>query len=305
MCAAVKKIPIEKPVFLIGMPRSGTTILYECIANHEEFAWVSRLSNYFPGLPFIENIERFFLHSGPWWNESESRIEKIKAKLALRPVEGVRFWGHYLGEDFLLNFNPVLTDESVLALRRAVCRLVKCQKKKRFLGKITGPSRISVLRKIFPDALFIHVVRDGRAVVNSLMRVNFWGRKGGLHRAFWKNGLTSEDYATWETYDKAPVVLAALEWQRVVLETREKGATLAEDKYMELRYEDFVSNPHECLADIFRFAGVGQSMRAFDLLGERGIAHRNFRYQEVSGEDIKMMERAIHASLSLYNYEVS
>ena len=39
---------MDKPIFLIGCPRSGTTILLRLIAAHEELAWVSRYVNKLP-----------------------------------------------------------------------------------------------------------------------------------------------------------------------------------------------------------------------------------------------------------------
>ena len=37
---------IKKPVFIIGCPRSGTTLLLDLLAAHEAFAWASHYTNH-------------------------------------------------------------------------------------------------------------------------------------------------------------------------------------------------------------------------------------------------------------------
>ena len=33
---------IEKPIFIVGVPRSGTTLLYTLLAQHKDLGWFSR-----------------------------------------------------------------------------------------------------------------------------------------------------------------------------------------------------------------------------------------------------------------------
>jgi hypothetical protein len=49
------------------------------------------------------------------------------------------------------------------------------QGKPLFLHKFTGWPRTGFIRAVFPDARFIHIVRDGRAVVASEIRTSWWG----------------------------------------------------------------------------------------------------------------------------------
>ena len=60
----------------------------------------------------------------------------------------------------------------------AVFEQMLTPKRNRLLIKITGWSRIGFLDEIFPDARFIHIVRDGRAVASSLLHVDLHGAAG-------------------------------------------------------------------------------------------------------------------------------
>lgn len=80
------------------------------------------------------------------------------------------------------------------------------------------------LARIHPRARFIHVIRDGRAVVNSLMKVN------------WCNPKTGKSLWYCESVDKA-----ALYWAENIKQIRAQSP--GPERYLELRYEDLVSNP--------------------------------------------------------------
>ncbi len=80
------------------------------------------------------------------------------------------------------------------------------------------------LARMHPRARFIHVIRDGRAVVNSLMKVN------------WSNPKTGQSLWYCASVDKA-----ALYWAENIKQIRAQSP--GPERYYELRYEDLVSSP--------------------------------------------------------------
>ena len=90
------------------------------------------------------------------------------------------------------------------------------------------------LNTLFPDADFIHVIRDGRDVVSSLLTMD------------WPDVRTGEPMAM--TRDPA---IAAATWARQVETGRAFKA--AGCKIIEIRYEALVQNPRETLGEIFEF----------------------------------------------------
>jgi hypothetical protein len=88
------------------------------------------------------------------------------------------------------------------------------------------------IRQAIPDALFVHIVRDGRDVALSLDKLGWsrplpWDRNGGL-------------------------VAAALQWQWMLRKGRGSAPALGGD-YTEVRFEDLVRSPQETLATLGRF----------------------------------------------------
>jgi hypothetical protein len=85
----------------------------------------------------------------------------------------------------------------------------------------------------WPEARFVHIVRDGRDVCLSVLG--------------WKKvGKILGRYTTWE---EDPVSTAALWWERKVRAGHEAGAAFGPGLYHEMRYEDLILDPEgECRA---------------------------------------------------------
>jgi hypothetical protein len=136
------------------------------------------------------------------------------------------------------------------------------------------------LDSIFPDARFVHVVRDGRAAVHSLLNVAFWREKGGLEQPFWEGGLSQEDLRLWHANSKEPGTLAALQWKRILEIARLESTTIHPTRYREIRYEDFVESPYESLRNLYEFCDLDDSPRGHKFLENgHGLANFNDRYR--------------------------
>ncbi len=84
--------------------------------------------------------------------------------------------------------------------------------------------RIPTIAALFDEAVFIHIIRDGRDVAGSLHEAHFGPNHLGA---------------------------AALYWERAVLAGRRDGGPLG-DRYLEVRYEDLIADPREQLERICR-----------------------------------------------------
>ena len=124
--------------------------------------------------------------------------------------------------------------------------------KARFVNKHPRNSvRIDYLRRVFPDARFIHVIRDGRAGVSSIVgQIRSRPRRakqplGGFCRPLGWRALVRDDL----------VEQTALQWQAIVRHVRERGHALGPD-YREVRYEELCARPRETYRGLFEFAGL-------------------------------------------------
>jgi len=289
---------IDTPIFLIGMGRSGTTVLAEAISIHKDLGWISKYVEVFPALPQLSFINKLVdipflgVYLRGKKRQSKGLINFIRRFLPYC-IENYNIWENFCGKKFSYDYlaHQKASEAEREAIIKYVQTILKFQRKKRFFAKFTGPPRICFLQSIFPDAYFIHVIRDPRAVVNSLLKVKFWREGGGLDRPWWQ-GLPKEYIEEWKKRNKSPVALAALQWKRVVSLTWEEKKYAKPGHFIEIRYEDFVEKPHEYLTEIFHKVGLEDSPEAHKYISSIGKLHNmNYKYkQDLSKEDIKIIE---------------
>lgn len=250
------------PIFALGAPRSGTTVFFEVFGRHQDLAWPSNYTERFPrqhGLNFIRRLldNRFYCFYGmkpqygaPWYN-----------KYLFRPGEAYDFWNTYsgLGKGFSRGYllGQEALPEAVEGLNRATESIRKMQGRERFSCKLTGPSRLAYLNSVFPNAYYVHIIRHGKAVTESLMRVPFWKQGGGFDGPYWDGGFPEAYSKIWQESHASPGILTALQWRTIIEFTRQEAQRFVpKDRYIEIRYEDFVADPVGVVSRTYEFCGL-------------------------------------------------
>lgn len=107
---------------------------------------------------------------------------------------------------------------------------------------------MDTIAEVLPDARFIHMVRDSRAVVASLLRASRepWGRG-------WAPGSTRAAAERWRSH-----VAAA-----------EAFGERTPDRFMRVRYEDLLAAPAPELARVFDFLGLGSDPERLETIIDR------------------------------------
>ena len=90
------------------------------------------------------------------------------------------------------------------------------------------------IKKSIPNALFLHIIRDGRDIALSLKKMG---------------GFTP---LPWDRSEQRSLVATALYWEWMVRNGRSAGRKFAAD-YMELHYEDLILRPREILRELSGF----------------------------------------------------
>ncbi len=245
------QMKIDRPIFIVGAPRSGTNIFYRTFARHPDLAWISNITKKVPSSLWLTRLIMLFRGDH-------------------RPTEANNVWQKFTrGDDEALGREDV-GQEARNYLRRVLQNNLHIFCKPRFINKCPGNSvRIDFLKEIFPDALFIHILRDGRAAAYSIMRSRL-GHSG----AYW-----SVKPPGWRELLKVPLVDAcALQWKMTVAAVLKSAQKLPPEQYMEVRYEEFVARPAEIFMQVGTRCGlVWQN----ELLNEItvGIDNRNYKWQ--------------------------
>jgi hypothetical protein len=96
---------------------------------------------------------------------------------------------------------------------------------------------LRLLERLFPDALYVHLVRDGRDAALSFLQM--------------PEGIVTR---TWAHPRDAPGF--ACQWRNEVAGARALGGRVGAPRYLEVRYEDFVTDPELHIRAICRFGDL-------------------------------------------------
>ena len=209
---------MKPPVFIVGCPRSGTSYLYHLFLSAGGFAEFHTQMNVF------DVLEPIYGDLGSTANKQRMMKDWLKSKAfrvsGLQPGEiekKVMSECHGAG-DFL----RIVMDE--VARTQGVDRWAD--------STPTNVPHMLRIKRDFPQAKFIHIIRDPRDLALSL------DKKG------WSRPLP---------WDKRNSLLAAgVYWEWIVRKGRKNGEQLGSD-YIETRYEDLVQSPAAELAKIGEF----------------------------------------------------
>lgn len=279
---------ISRPIIIIGSGRSGTTIISEILFRHEDLAWPSNYQEKFPSVPAINSVRSLF--ENKFWNlqGQKPQLNKVSRinKILFKPAEAYNFWEYLTGPEvdfsrgFLIEERP--TEKDIKKIRKAFRKLVGYQSKKRLAFKITGPSRIGYLKAIFPDAIFINVVREPLSTINSWLNVDFWQDKG-KHQLWWTGAYTEQEKEWANKNADKPELLAAMQYRKL-MEMTEKEITEQKAHCLTIRYEDFVDDASTVINRILHFAELEPSKTVNNYLS--GIKIYNQNKNEAKGKPV-------------------
>jgi len=245
-----KKIP---PFFILGSQRSGTTLLRLMLNAHSKIA--------------IPEEGGFWMPLLKDYREGSTKIIK-KAKL-LRYIDYIKNNPQFSLWNFEVNslFETLQTKEE-LALKELMLLTYEAFSKthgKQCWGDKT-PSffrMVPVLKKIFPNAKFIHLIRDGRDIYLSLKRID---------------------------KSKRNISVQALEWVYKIKKARKDLSILKPSQVLELRYEDLVTSPTQILKKTCDFLQVRYEKEMLEYWKSSdkyiGIHHSELIFQPVSSKSV-------------------
>ena len=264
----MKRLAIERPIFIVGCGRSGTTVLYETLSAHPQLAWFSNYTERWPRIPqlgWLSHLRR------------SQRVRRSDSRFVPKPMEGYPLWNRCTGRSLARNAPLTETDVAEAeseCLRKLIVGHLRYQRARRFINKNTRNSRrIRYLKEMFPDAVFVHVLRDPRATAASLVNVHWW-RDLPL---WWAENQTPRQLTTDGETD---AVIAARHWRFVVERLLADSEALRDSDYLEVRYEDFVDAPVDVLANILDFCELPWSDRVAEASTDRPLTSKNTKFRE-------------------------
>lgn len=275
----------KAPVFVLGCGRSGTTLLYHMLLSAGNFAVYRVESNVINLLEprFGDLSDRRSQHRllDAWYNSRLYTLSGLdKPELEARVAAECKNGGDFL---------RIIMEE--MARKQGVERWAD-----------TTPEHLLHLHRIketIPNALIIHIIRDGRDVALSTEKLGY------IRPLPW---------------DRKPIAMVSgLYWEWMVNKGRRDGKALGDD-YIEVHFEDLIDRPQETLNKLGPFIGQELDYEHIQKVGIGSVSAPNTSFkggqQEqfspigrwktgYSSEDLATLEGLIGGTLQELNYELA
>ncbi len=162
---------------------------------------------------------------------------------------------------------------------------------KRIINKHPENSlRLEFIREVFPEAFYIHLIRDGRAVVNS----NLGRRKSGLPFAGWVLPPDWQDFT-----DHDPVEQFAYMWKCCVDSIQSAAPGLK--NFREIRYEDLAEDQDRIFRELLQWLQIPIDEQVLRQMPR--VENRNFKWKErLTEQEVAMIQRYAGETLARNGY---
>lgn len=305
---------VDRPIFIVGCPRSGTGILHQMVRLHPSVAWITPLSNWVCGKSWFEAIppslarivESLLLHL-PNAALPQRLRGPFDGSLDLPGVfethEGHSIWNRVFGDAAHHRATEAAVSPAVRDYLQAVARWHRrYHRRPRFVNKTPRNAlRLRFLHAVFPNAFIVHLVRDGRAVAASILKRR---RAEGLDARQWW-GARPPGWRSVRT--DSPLAQAAWTWRQCLSHVEADASVYPDDQFLELHYESFTRDPDTTLRRLFSF--VGLSTADFFTPTNRQqldqIHDARPTWQRLSRDQQVDLERRLAPTLQRYGYEAS
>jgi hypothetical protein len=292
--------------FIVGAARSGTTLLYKALCLHPQVAFISNWVGRFPGHLWLASLDRVARRMPATrrrvWFGRDSNAYVYGARRPLRerifpmPVEGEPVYGRCgIGRPGGPSV-PAVDDPGgrLEEALRSICHFsggaVVVSK------RIANNLRIPLLARAFPEARFVEIVRDGRAVAYSLSRVDWWESS-----YVWWYGGTPE---RWRDEGGDPWEMCARNWVEEVRNIRSGLGLVEPERVTSLRYETLVEDPVRTLEGVAASIGLPPSAAWRAELARLGFPNRDDAWRTELERDVVQRITSIQLEeLRAHGYE--
>lgn len=257
-CRLGRKPILKRPVFIIGCGRSGTTILGNTLAVHASVTYLNEYrhlwANAYPA-------------SDVWSSRARERGGRVDlTESVCTPERNRRLRANFYCETFVTG-RPRLVEKFPV-----------------------NNFRLPFVDAIFPDALFVHLLRSGLEVARSIEKMGQEGLWYGHDDYKWK---ALEAYAgRSERYRDLPALCdtarrrGLLEWRMSVETAVDFFDALPAERHVSLTYEELLDRPVEVIRRIEEFAGLAPS-KTVHSFAEANLQRRSPRIDVTHLSDVE------------------
>ncbi len=251
MTATPAPTTVEKPILLVGAERSGSTMFRLMLDHHRRLAFQK---------------------------EFEFAVDQVKDCGCRPDTEAFRHW---LRTQRTFNNTGFTIDESLGYDELVHSFLIQKMQGKERVGA-TVHRHLERLPYLFPDAMYLHLIRDPRDVARSNIGM---GWAGNVYHGV----------ARWIEVEHA--------WDRF-------KQTLPDDRWIEVRFEELVAEPQATLTRVCQWVGLAYDEAMLGYIDQSSYDRPDPKLtqqwrRKLSEEEIRLVEARVGAMLTQRGYEPS
>jgi len=276
----LKYLDLYPPVFIIGPPRSGTTVLYQLLCKHTNFSYINNFIGNWYRIPILAAKVYITLFQGR--NELELISNFGKSKNHYGPNEFGEFWYKYYSKTHSFkNQNKKSADK----LKMEIAAITKIFEKPILLKNVVNSMRIQSLSNIFDNSTFIVIGRDKLDNAQSILNARI-----SLHNN--KNHRWSVITPSMRNNPSLPFFKDIInQLSDIQLNIESSLERLGNDKFIFIEYEDLCNNTPKVIKSIL------QKLNSKGLnLSEKGQIPRKLNFstgRKVSDSDYELLKDQI------------
>ena len=179
-----------QPVYIIGCPRTGSSILYQILTQKLDVLYLDNLADVLhPNLLLGMSLSKKFFDNKP--HNCFSSVEGDTWACGLHaPSESGDFWYQYLPKDRHFIDYADFNEKHVRDFQRQIFSVIQKFEKPFLFKNLNAGQRMRLLSKVSPDAKFIYVKRDFHGTAFSIL--NSRNRLGKSNSDWWS--IKPKDY---------------------------------------------------------------------------------------------------------------
>lgn len=288
-----------KPIFMLGAPRTGSTVLYQIVVNNFNLFYISNFINdYFSQYPmtggYLDRLlnPRATVSYQSYYGKTAGQFE---------PSEGSQFFKFWYGG----RHPSEIYSKDILSEKRAYIQKVfqyysNISNRPLIFKNAWNCFRIKNILEMFPSSIFIWVRRDVEESAKSDLVARY--RRGGGH--VW-NSATTKDFLN---IQKRPFCEQVVEQQLAYNKTIQRDLLkYAASRYIEVWYEDVVVNCQQELGAIdsfFKDKGLDVAKNPLKRISSEDVLKSRISKKLGQEDDLKVKEYVLaHPDIVGHRYE--
>ena len=263
-----------RPIFIVGMNGSGTTVFTSSLARHKNLY----------GFPGESKVIPYYLSRLPEFGDLSNTDNFRRLLKDIRQNYSFTSWNGHTELPEPEHWQDI--EHSLQgAINAVMVHFANRENKTRWCEKTPmNAQHIEAIAEAFPNARFIHMIRDGRDAALSFQR----------------------------RFGFSPI-MSIYRWKKTIQTARDQASRIAPGRYLEVRYESLSDSGEDCLRETCEFLGEDFESTMLQPRKRRGQDHEGTGFinnsqkwkQQLSASALEKLETLAGKQLHELGYETT